>query len=243
MWCITNDSAVDQGWLPLKLQSAADLTGRSLLEVTAGHKVDESGYTTVDVGSCPGVDATSAGILQNGIPALPLLAGMPKPLHYDWSVEDYPRPSNRDDVLQVCLYAVRMGWNGKGALTCPSYMTSSGPGTWRMAGPPVDHTPGPLTSAHYMPALKYQCSAIEKGILCDYAARRPVAVDSNGHHLTWKRLADLDEFAGFGIINPRKAENAIPTYFAVIAMAAVAAAAIMGSLIFFACKRVEPGRS
>ena len=231
MWCTTNSPPVDLGWLPLKLQHAAQLTGLGLPELTAGHPLNGSGYTVEGADPCPhsaAYDKIANAMLPNGIPAVPLLAGVDNP----WRDNGFVNVSQLDNNqvhLIVCTYAAHMGYNMKGALRCHD---SAG----RFAG----QTLGPLASAHYMPALMYQCSAIQNGVLCDFATDPPLAVDGSGQHLTYKRLTELGGFYDAKYYNSPKDTLIYP---AVIAMGAVAVFANLGTLVYFACKPVERGRS
>ena len=239
MWCTTDGAPVDLGWLPIKLQHAADLAG--LRKLTAGRKLDASGYTLDSADRCPAAEAynKSANVtLRNGICAIPLLAGVASPWQKNSFADDYLTFDDKERS-KVCAYAIHMGWDGKGALKdqCGSdNMAETGTGH---AEPSEDQTPGPLAPAHYMPALRYQCSGIQNGYLCDYEASPPCAVDGTGHILTWSQLVDLNQSIALRPIDAKTTR----IYIAVITMASVAVIANLGTLIFFACKRVEPGRS
>ena len=198
MWCTRDHIPTGLGWLPLKLKRAADLVGAIREDLGSKPVTSSQGYTMNSTALCPDWDMFSrADALLNGsVPAFKLLRGIDNSLHEDGTDPTYVffpvldstgKETSVNATLQsaVCQYALLMGWDARGALSCPD--TSSG---IRSVGRPYDSL-WPLGAAVYYPSLRYQCSGLINGSLCDYGgypqSPQAYAVDEEGNFLKRKR--------------------------------------------------------
>ena len=69
------------------------------------------------------------------------------------------------------------------------------------ARPDYRRTESPLWRAVLYASLRYQCSSLEGGVLCDYGVSPPLAVDASGQYLTRKAVADQRDWVVFTDIN------------------------------------------
>ena len=69
------------------------------------------------------------------------------------------------------------------------------------ARPVASSTDAPLSRAALYASLRYQCSALQGRVLCDYGVSPPLAVDAGGQYLTRKVVADQSAWVIFNDIN------------------------------------------
>ena len=240
-WCTRDDNPTGLGWLPLNLKRGADLVAAIREELGSKRVTSSEGYTTSSLASCPGswnVSSSADAMLKDSVPAFQLLKGVENPLHVGGTDPTYVtfsdssrRDAPVDAALQsaVCQYALLMGWDARGALSCPD--TSTG---IRYAGYPEDRT-WPLGAAVYYPSLKYQCSGLVDGYLCAYGTDPQsgvaYAVDEDGNYLKRRQASDK------GSIYVHLGRNPTETQVkgAVVAMITVALVAMLGTLALLGC--------
>ena len=240
MWCTRDSIPAGLGWLPLKVQRAADLVGVLREELVSKAITSRDGYTLNSTASCPDPHAFSRAdaVLKDSVPAFQLLKGVDNPSHDSYMDPTYPTFADNtmeqaevNATLQsaVCQYAVLMGWDARGALSCPN--TSLG---IRSIGVPGDRL-WPLGPAVYYPSLKYQCSGLVNGSLCAYGgdpqSSVAYAVDEDGNYLKRRQASDRGSFYVHLGANPTKSR----VYGAVVAMIAVAVVAMLGTLALLGC--------
>ena len=240
MWCTRDGFPTGLGWLPLKLQRAADLVEAVRDELAAKPITGSQGYTFNRTASCPDSHMFNRADakLKSSVPAFSLLKGIANPSRDDYMDPTYPTFSDNtksdsevNTTLQsaVCPYAVLMGWDARGAISCPD--TSLG---IRRIGLPGDRT-WPLGAAVYYPSLKYQCSGLVDGSLCAYGtdpqSSLAYAVDEDGNYLQRRQASDKGSIYVHLGINPSNTR----IYAAVTSMIVIAVAAILGTLALLGC--------
>ena len=238
MWCTRDVVPVGLGWLPLKLQRAADWVGGLREQLNEKPIASGQGYVYNSTASCPDQNVFSHAdvMLKDSVPAFQLLKGVKSPLHDNYTDDTYPtfftsNDTEVDAILRsaVCQYALSMGWDARGVLSCPN--TSMGIRSIGYPGDPL----WPLGLAVYYPSLRYQCSGLINGTLCDYAgypqSPKAYAVDEDGNFLKRKRSdAKMSVYVHLSI-NPTSTQ----IYWAVISMILVAGGAIIGTLLLLGC--------
>ena len=241
IWCTRDSNPTGFGWLPLKLQRAADLLGITLGELTSNASISDSGYT-LSAAPCPDISAfvkrAPAMLKDDPEPAFQLLRDVANPSHNSSMDPTYPAFS--DDTKEgasnqsaVCEYAVLMGWDANGPLACTDSTLSKG---IRSNGfrDDVSWPLGPHF-IHYYPALKYQCSGLVNGSLCAYGtdpeSTLAYAVDEDGNYLKKRQASDKGSFFVHLYKNPTESR----VYGAVVAMIAVALVAMLGTLALLGC--------
>ena len=100
-------------------------------------------------------------------------------------------------------YALELG--GTRSMTCARglpFPWGTEPRECAMGARPDDRTTdAPLWRAALYASLRYQCSSVEGGVLCDYGVSPPLAVDASGQYLTRKAVADQRDWVVFTDIN------------------------------------------
>ena len=240
LWCTRDRIPTGLGWLPVKLQRAAELAQQDLTGPTP--VTSSEGYTINSTATCPDwhVFSRADTFLNDSVPAFQLLKGVDNPLHEGGTDPTYVSFSEStggdtsvNHTLQsaVCHYALLMGWDARGALSCPN--TSSGI-RYAFHPDPQDRT-WPLGAAVYYPSLKYQCSGLVDGYLCAYGtdpqSDAAYAVDEDGNYLKRRQASDR------GSIYVHLGKNPTETQVegAVVAMITVALVAMLGTLALLGC--------
>ena len=142
---------------------------------------------------------------------------------------DYSVFGDRYNAVQqdVINYLTILGWEGKGAgLPCQTQAGYNYPGCQYHKD--INISVGrPLSRAFPYAALRYQCSGADQGVLCDYSAWPPLAVDVLGNPLTKKTLFAQPDWILYDI-----APTSVWVEWAVAAMLIVTVVSNLGSLVF-----------
>ena len=221
MWCTTGSQGlfapVAGGWLPIMLNRTAALLGVSAANLTSNGAVSGAcsspGYTVDRSSPCSGFPSfnSSAGSNINGsIPAVHMLHGVSNPwLHQALGSKgsinnSYLNPSDGAVQSVVCPYALNMGWDGRGVLSCPKSDPASGVNYANCKVPDNSYncSSWPLYPAYYYAALQYQCSSLVNGTLCDFGVSPPYAVDEDGNYLQRTQATSRGSFIVSLVPNP-----------------------------------------
>ena len=98
-------------------------------------------------------------------------------------------------VNQVFWYADSLGWDRSGYLLKPSRYGEDVDSAVCLDRP-YNSTPTnnrPLQGAKLYASLRYQCSSLSKGVLCDFGVDPPLAVDPDGSYLSKSNLWNLPD--------------------------------------------------
>ena len=260
LWCSTNKTNLGPGWLPLTLQTGLALLHHCTPEayddaqyynVTGLHSqllyaIDEGGGRQ----GCPNLQfsksaSTSlAGVWQGGfnVSALQLLSDKDNAWNgngdakYQFGPGDHAfcnmemQPKGRFD--RVFAYASRLGWDRSGVLFRPS---RNGEYVDPALCQDVPHDSSvlnhhPLRSAKLYASLRFQCSGLEKGVLCDFGVDPPLAVSPDGRYLSKRNMPDLPDVVVFG-----SPQTATSVELAVIGMVIAVLVSNLISITFLAC--------
>ena len=230
LWCTRDEFPAGLGWLPLKLQRAADVIGGDLGDkLKPFANMSSNGYTLNMTALCPDVPIFHHAnvTLNNTVPAfplLPLLTVADRPLNELRTDDTYPNNSNTTLQSAVCRYAVFMGWDGTGTLSCPGIIPN-------VTAPSKDDRLWPLGAAVYYPSLKYQCTGLVHGSLCDYQSHpKGYLVEENGTFIKRKR-SDAQTSVYVHLVTP----GTTMIFVAVVVMSGVAIVAMLGTLVLLGC--------
>ena len=211
MWCNTKW----RGYMPVMLNRTADLLGIGTANLTSDGAVSVgscsgSGYTVNGSSACPGFpafDNRARSFLNGSIAAVHMLQGVANPwLGNVSTISAYLDPTDSGVQSIVCPYALQMGWDGQGALSCPTSHLDLGVNYANCTRNSDNCSSWPLFPAHYYAALKYQCSSLVKGTLCDFGVQPPYAVDEDGNYLTRTQASSRGSIIVSLVPNPTTAQ-------------------------------------
>lgn len=200
-WCSLNGSKVGPGWLPLKWLDAQQLlehviSGFSLLK--SGYHPTSGGYAVVGPNkkdsTCPQIpgfaqvakplDAFLRGIHPRGVELLANLSPVVQAGPCTFCKYDTTGSWTRDHHLVAAFhYANVLGASAAHSrFNCPSTQSSAYSNS-------DNRLSRVLGNATYYPSLRYQCTQLRGGVLCDYSANPPLAIDAEGKLLDKKALS------------------------------------------------------
>ena len=133
---------------------------------------------------------------------------------------------------QVFQYADALGWNRSGVLFRASRDGEFGDNVLCLDQPHNSSRTNnhPLQDAKLYASLRYQCSSLNKGVLCDFGVDPPLAVGPDGKYLSKKNLPDLAN-----IVIKGSPQTATWVEGAVKSMLVAVAVSNTFSVIFLAC--------
>ena len=147
--------------------------------------------------------------------------------HASCSVQD--RASN---FSQVYEYADSLGWDRSGVLFRPSrngeYVDPA-----LCQDMPYNSSPSsnrPMQGVKLYASLRFQCSSLSKGMLCDFGVCPPLAVSPDGTYLSKRNMPDLPDVVIFS-----SPPTATAVKWAVIGMVIAALVSNIFSAIFLWC--------
>lgn len=259
LWCSTNASNLGRGYLPLTLRTGLSLMAsldpdallstpyRDLMEISRApesYALGEGGLRCPNfsiTASLPmGEFATPGGPRPISIPSLQLL----KEDDNAWGEKgdaDYNFPGDHvfcnsegqsEKFDRVFWYADSLGWDRSGFLFKPSR-------NGEYVDPAVCQdrpynsslsSTCPLRRAKLYASLRYQCSSLNKGVLCDFGVHPPLAVTPDGSYLSKKNMPDLPGVVIFGA-----PQTATSVEWAVKGMLIALAVSNIMSVVFLVC--------
>ena len=133
---------------------------------------------------------------------------------------------------RVLAYAGSLGWDRSGVLFRPS---RNGEYVDPALCQNMPHNSSvsdnhPLRSAKLYASLRFQCSGLEKGVLCDFGVDPPLAVSPDGRYLSKRNMPDLPDVVVFG-----SPQTATSVELAVIGMVIAVLVSNLISITFLAC--------
>ena len=255
LWCSTNTTNLGHGYLPLTLRTSVSLMASLAPDALLGTPYRDFNEISrgpesyaLDALRCPnfsittslplGVFATPSGTGVINLSALQLLSesenawGEKGDADYNFPGEhvDCNSESQLGKFNQVFRYADSLGWDRSGFLFKAS---RNGEYVDRAVcqDRPYNSSPSgtfPLRRAKLYASLRYQCSSLSKGVLCDFGVDPPLAVDLKGDHLSKKNLPGL---ANVVLINPPNTGVKLAVIFMLIAVVV----SNMFSVLFLTC--------
>ena len=261
LWCSPNQTSLGPGWLPLPMATAYDLLkgvgsfpepDLNAMRLTTG--VSSSGGN--DKPACPenkGFEGHANVLLtrQGDVMAYQLLPNYSNPwlfpdelaMQSQHSVFHPPAVANSytgfggmyNDVQSMAMgYYTALGWEGKGSgFPCQSNHGYKYP--WCQYHHKIKVLDRrPLSSAMPYATLRYQCSGADHGVLCDYSANPPLAVDELGNRLSRQSLASQDNAILYDGTKIGEKVTTVWVEYAVVAMLLVAFASNLGSVLYLA---------
>ena len=248
LWCSTNTSNLGLGWLPLTLYTGMSLM-RHFSSETYGFSwpyrcYDSrlmSGYSYNSTMGCPDFQLNMSVLSdQWGMDVMELLSdnenawdgdGQAR-YHFAGDYVDCDRQEQTRKFDRVFWYADLLGWDRSGVLFRPSRREIYGEKALcrdRVLARSWSNN-RPLQGAKLYASLRYQCSSLDKGVLCDFGVDPPLAVSPDGKYLNKRNMPDLPDVVIFGSL-----PTATAVKWAVIGMIVAAMASIFASVIFLAC--------
>ena len=257
LWCSTNRTQVGPGWLPLTMHTGLSLlrqfrpkafynianitSNANMYDILHQQAPGDFSLKEGEMRRCPdfGFNNTTRGYY--GLDTLQML-----PDHNNaWSIKDgdakYDFPGNHGDCSmedqeskfsQVFRYADSLGWDRSGFLFRPGKN-----GEYRdpalCRDTPVNTTLSshrPLQGAKLYASLRFQCSSLSKGVLCDFGVDPPLAVSPDGKYLNKKNMPDMPDVVTFG-----SPQTATSVEWAVKGMIIAAIVSNLASVVFLSC--------
>ena len=258
LWCSANRTNLGPGWLPLTLQTGLMLAASTRPDLynlshhynlyqAANYDASPDRYSIYEKGMlrCPDLRFNTSitglyGGHKPGIGALRLLLDSDNAWDEDGVArytfaDDHPNCqleqtlSKSDRVFQ---YANVLGWDRSGVLFrqsrngefVDSEVCQNRPYNSTMSS----HRP--LHSAKLYASLRFQCSGLDKGVLCDFGVDPPLAVSPDGKYLSKRNMPDLPDVVIFDL-----PQTATSMEWAVIGMIIAVVASNLISFLFLAC--------
>ena len=262
LWCSTNMSSLGPGYLPLTLRTALKLMAsgapealldtryQDFLEISRAPEL----YVLSEGGGmrCPNFSInthTAIGDLWRGpqanMTAIELISEDDNAWGWNGDAKyDYPgdhvscnSDGQSEKFDRVFFYADSLGWDRSGVLFRPSrsgeYVDSA---LCQDRSLNISRTNNfPLQGAKLYASLQYQCSGLDKGVLCDFGVSPPLAVSPDGTYLNRKNIPDLPDVVIFG--SPQTAASVAWAVWGMVI--AVIVANIMSGVFLVCWPRLE----
>ena len=268
LWCSTNMAYLGPGYLPLTLRTGLKLMASghpdALLSTPYLDLVEISRapglYALNKEASmrCPNFSIStnvSIGDLWRGfqadMPALRLISeddnawGRNGDAGYEFQGNHVFCNSEEqsDKFDQVFFYADSLGWDRSGVLFRPSRI-----GEYVDSALCLDRvldtawsSDFPLRGAKLYASLQYQCSGLDKGVLCDFGVSPPLAVSPDGTYLSKRNMPDLPDVVMFS--SPQTATSVVWAVRGMLIALGVAIILNVVSLMCWPCLEGGPKRA